>query len=94
MTLDEWRKAFEDGLARTVAQDYLDDGGMVSTMWIGLNHGFTPGMPTGQFESMIFPECEWCRRSSSRDEALQNHARGLAIALSAGRRLVEGGKPA
>jgi hypothetical protein len=52
---DTWSHLLEDMAYRRVAWDELPGGGYVSTVWLGLDHGFGAGPPL-IFESMTFPD--------------------------------------
>ncbi len=49
----------------------------VSTVLLGIDHGCGDGPPI-IFESMTFPECDPCDRYSTREQALEGHARMVA----------------
>lgn len=77
MTSEDWSRSFEDAAARRVALDKLENGYEVSTVWLGLNHGFGPGPPL-IFETLVFgpdgrPDDEECERYSTEAEALAGH---------------------
>lgn len=62
---------------RSVAKDEVH-GKIVSTVFLGLNHQFSPGGPPLLFETMIFPSYdnyseEYTERHSTWDEALARH---------------------
>ena len=52
MTLADWAEAMEDAEYRVVANDVVESW-EISTVWLGLNHGFGPGPPL-IFETMVF----------------------------------------
>jgi hypothetical protein len=63
---------------RRVAWTEIDDG-FVSTVWLGLDHGFGEGPPL-IFETMIVRRGEWldfCERYATEDEAIAGHATAL-----------------
>lgn len=62
---------------RRVAADQLGDV-WISTVWLGLDHGLRQGGPPLIFETMIFPECEYCERTSTEAAALAAHDRAVA----------------
>jgi hypothetical protein len=53
-------------------------GGMVSTVFLGLDHGFTISRPPLLWETMVFPNGSWldefCQRYASYDDAVEGHA--------------------
>ena len=65
---------FQDPIYKQVASTYLPNGRHVSTVWLGLDHGFGNGPPL-IFETMVFPEAEICERYSTEVEAREGHAR-------------------
>ena len=48
-----WSRLFENLDYKQVAETYLSDGKRVSTVWLGLDHGFGKGEPL-IFETMVF----------------------------------------
>lgn len=48
----EWARLFENLEYKRVARDELTNGCLVSTVWLGLNHGY--GGPPLIFETMVF----------------------------------------
>ena len=48
----------------------------VSTVFLGLDHNFGKGKPL-LFETMIFPECEYCKRYSTWQEAEEGHKKAV-----------------
>lgn len=64
---------------RRVAADMLPDGVRVSTVFLGLDHGFGEGPPI-LYETMVFggPSDGDCERYSTRAEALAGHAAVVA----------------
>lgn len=75
--LQTWAEQFEYE-NRRVAETFVNDV-RVSTVFLGLDHGFG-GRPL-LFETMIFggPHDEFCERCSTWDEAVQQHDRVLAM---------------
>ncbi len=74
----DWAKRLE--IERRVEQTTLPNGRWVSTVWLGLDHSFTPGGPPLIFETMVFPSqgemCDLdCDRYSTEEEARAGHAR-------------------
>lgn len=49
-----WDKDLGDVEMRRVQRDVLENGVMVSTVWLGLDHSYTPGGRPKIFESMVF----------------------------------------
>ncbi len=84
MTLEAWRKTFDDAAYKRVASD--DDvapGVDVSPVWLGLDHRFGLGEAAPLiFETMIFggKHDGYCERYSTEAEALEGHARAVALA--------------
>lgn len=66
-----------------IGSDHVGDA-WVSTVWLGIDHGFGYGAPI-LFETMVFGGefDEWCLRYQTRAEALDGHRRVVA-ALQAG----------
>lgn len=66
---------------RHVGHD-MRNGIRVSTVFLGLDHGFGPGAPV-LWETMIFggPHDEYQERYTSYDDALAGHARAVALAF-------------
>lgn len=65
---------------RFVARDKLDDGTVVSTVFLGLDHQFGDGPPL-LFETMVFPADDSegdMYRTSSRTAALARHDQVVA----------------
>jgi hypothetical protein len=82
----EWRRreqSIRDGEdCYRVARTVLDDGREVSTVFLGLDHGFMPGAPPIVFETMVFPECDICERYTTWDQALAGHDQIVAAERS------------
>lgn len=88
MTMQEWAFKFGDVDYKCVAQHWVR-GWMVSTVWLGLDHGFGyTGAPL-IFETMVFPPGdeaggrstwadEYGERYSTEAEARAGHDRALA----------------
>lgn len=74
-TLEEWIKVFEKN--RTVKLTKLEDGGIISTVFLGIDHSFGNGDPL-VFESMVFSkegeELDQIRYSTYK-EAEEGHIR-------------------
>jgi len=76
-----WAKWFEDDPARMVAKTKVGDQ-EVSTVFLGLDHGWgTTHLPV-LWETLVFPECEECERYTSRADALAGHTRHVATLLA------------
>lgn len=73
----EWAKLFDGNPDyRRVARDVLPNGIVVSTVWLGLDHGFGSGAPL-IFETMVFAggdDDSDCERYSTEAEARAGHA--------------------
>jgi len=65
-----------DSTERFLARTDLPGGCWVSTVWLGLDHGFGGGLPL-IFESMVFGPDDMvdldCRRYATKEQALQGH---------------------
>ena len=88
ITRDEWAQMWAgDQETRRVAFDNLDSAAEVSTVWLGLDHGFGRGAPL-IYETMIFggPFDQHAWRYSTEDGALNGHRRVV-------RALIEGRNP-
>lgn len=79
--LTEWAKWFGEIANRIVARDTLPDGTLVSTVFLGIDHGFREGLPPMLWETMAFPGSDATnqfegemRRYRSRANALAGHA--------------------
>ena len=53
ISFEEWAPLFEDKSYQIIRQTKLPDGGLVSTVWLGLNHNYGGG-PPAIFETMAF----------------------------------------
>ena len=74
--LIEWGKLFENLEYKRVAETTLKDGKWISTVWLGLDHGF--GEKIQIFETMVFPNKEDgddldCERYSTLGKAITGH---------------------
>lgn len=74
-----WARWFQDTDARQVARTVLPDGGFVSTVFLGLDHGSGEGPPV-VWESLAFnaaglSDGDTMRRYTSREAALAGHAK-------------------
>lgn len=88
-TLGEWAVWLEaHGDRKRVAETTLPDGRWVSTVFLGLDHGFGDGPPI-LFETMVFRgegdlADEYQERCSTWEEALLMHERAIAYASGTG----------
>jgi len=77
-TMMEWAKWFEDNCEeRIVKKTTLDDGRLVSTVFLGLDHNFGGG-PMKVFETMIFVDNDYgtedyCERYETWEQAEAGH---------------------
>ena len=66
---------------RRVARTTVLGGYLISTVFLGLDHGFLPGGPPMIFETMIFPRDSWldeyCERCSTWNQALDMHKQAV-----------------
>jgi hypothetical protein len=81
----QWGRYFENLDYRVVARDILDDGKVVSTVWLGIDHSFGDTDTPVLFETMVFPsETEWSEiymnRYNTEEEALAGHAEAIEVA--------------
>lgn len=73
-----WAKLFENIDYKVVQRDVLENGMLVSTVWLGLDHRFGEGPPL-IFETMVFPggrvgaELDM-ERYTTEEEARKGHA--------------------
>ena len=75
-TEDDFEEIFDED-TRRVARTEIPNGGLVSTVFLGLDHNWGEGEPL-VFETMFFPNelsgfVEDCQRYSTWDEALEGH---------------------
>lgn len=76
-----WGKLFRDREYQRVARDTLPNGLLVSTVWLGMDHGFDDGPPI-IFETMVFAaendmdELD-CIRYATEAEALFGHVEAV-----------------
>lgn len=78
MSAEAWMTAFEDVQSRIIAKTKVPDG-EVSTVWLGLDHGFGNGPPL-IFESIVFggPLSGEGQRYPTQEEARAGHAELVA----------------
>ena len=77
----QWGKLFEDKEYQGVAKDYIGNV-HISTVWLGIDHGWGNLGPPLIFETMIFncPEYEdYQVRYSTEEAALAGHAEAVAL---------------
>ncbi len=77
ITSEEWGRILQDDPAyKRVAETTLPNKVRVSTVWLGLNHGWEPGEKL-IFETMVFRDgsSDECERYSTLEEALEGHER-------------------
>lgn len=77
-----WALWMEQSPDRILAHDTLDDGTVVSTIFLGLDHNHKPGGPPVLWETKIFYGTydRYEQRYTSRDDALAGHGFALALA--------------
>jgi hypothetical protein len=74
----EWARWYEKA-DRKVAKDTLPSGLLVSTVFLGIDHGFSdnPDVPPILFETMVFMPGSYdeleCERYATKAEALKGH---------------------
>ena len=77
-----WAKSFET-MDRVVARDVVT-GGLLSTVFLGIDHRFSREGPPLVYETMLFLtdsgySGDHCERYSTREEALAGHAALLSL---------------
>ena len=79
ITQHEWGELFSDKTYARIALTDLGDDVHVSTVWLGIDHGFGAGPPL-IFETMIFggPRNEDTERYTTKEQALAGHNRIVA----------------
>ena len=84
-SLMEWRVFFKDASKRRIAEDFIRSQ-RVSSVFIGLDHGFSMRGPPIVFETMIFggPHDGWQVRSSSREGILDHHKVAVKMCMDVG----------
>jgi hypothetical protein len=50
----------------------------VSTVFLGLDHGWSPHGPALFFETLVFPKCEYMRRCTTWEQAEKQHEQVVA----------------
>lgn len=83
-SLMEWAEFFEVITNRRVAQDFIGDT-HVSTVFLGIDHGFGLSSKPLLFETMVFggkhDELQW--RYAEWDEAVAGHKGAVALVVAA-----------
>lgn len=79
--LMEWAEWLENaGQKKIVQQDYIDDN-FISTVFLGLDHGFGMSSEPLIFETMVFSgnpgKDIYCDRSTTWKEAVKGHKRAI-----------------
>jgi len=82
ITLERFFEMNRDPDYKFIKRDTLPSGKMISTVWLGLDHGLSAEKPL-VFETMVFPnegnyEDEYCERYSTKEEAIKGHERIVA----------------
>lgn len=81
MGIKAWHEKYQDHKSRRVAHDEVC-GYRVSTVFLGLDHSFSPEGPPLIFETMVFPGDsyveEYAERYTTREEAEEGHQRAIA----------------
>jgi hypothetical protein len=77
--LMKWAKWFETA-DRIVAKTKVGNR-EVSTVFLALDHNFLCAGPPLFFETMIFPECAYCARCSTWEEAEAEHRKAVEMLL-------------
>lgn len=78
ISADEWGKLFSDKSYKIIKKTTLPDGTLVSTVWLGMEHGYGPTGPI-IFETMVFDRPgadegdEEQYRYATEEEALKHH---------------------
>lgn len=86
ISLEEWGELHRNPTYKILQQDDLPGVGMLSTVWLGLDHGWGESAPI-IFETMSFPTDApnaIQERYSTEAEAREGHARLLAELLKGG----------
>lgn len=87
LSLEEWMLSFDNLTeeARRIALTHVSDECEVSTVWLGLDHQYSPGGPPLIFETMIFggPCDSECWRYSTEAQAVAGHAEAVRVARAA-----------
>jgi len=85
--VSKWGRFFEDLDYKIVARDVLDDGKVVSTVWMGVDHNYfgDEGDSPIIFETTVFADEDGCtdlymNRYSTEAEALEGHKHAVELA--------------
>lgn len=78
-----WGRLHNDDDYKRVALNEFPDGTSVSTVWLGLNHGFTPDSPLLIFETVVFggdlvPFDQEMERYTTEAQAIAGHDQRVA----------------
>lgn len=87
MKLSEWAEKFEDRAYKQVARTVFPNDVRVSTVWLGMDHGFNNRLPI-IFETMVFGKNAargdtYQERYVTESEALAGHERITAVERAA-----------
>lgn len=78
--MEQWGKDFNDK-KRILKQETLKNGFFISTVWLGIDHGFGIGKPL-IFETMVFVKNKFAdldmARYSTEQEAIAGHKKMVA----------------
>lgn len=77
----QWAKWFDKNENRRVAETLLENGTIVSTVFLGIDHGFMDSKPL-LFETMIFggPNDQYQERYSTWELAEEGHKESIKLA--------------
>ena len=75
--MKRWAELHSDLSYRVIRRDTIE-GHLVSTVWLGLDHGFMPEDPPLIFETMVFQSSEplvdiYTNRYSTEEQAIEGH---------------------
>jgi hypothetical protein len=89
--MEEWGRLHNEDYIRVAQDDILTADGdtlWVSTVWLGIDHGFGMSELPVIFETMVFggKDNQYCQRYCTEAEAAAGHTQ-LVVALIAGLRL-------
>lgn len=83
----EWGRLMQDPKYKIIKQDKIFPDIFVSTVWLGLDHGFhnflrkdfteNPDYKPIIFETMVFPECDDMMRYCTEEAAIRGHCEML-----------------
>jgi hypothetical protein len=89
LTMQEWSELFRNEGYKRVKSDYIPQpvGELwISTVWLGLDHGYGQSAEPLIFETMIFNKAKsgmselYCARYSEEESALEGHAKAVELA--------------